>query len=201
VVISDEGAVTGPEERRRERLLDAALATFTRFGFRKTSMQEVAKAAELSRQGLYLHFANKEELFCATVRHALERGLADAGAQLADAKLALPARLCAGFDAWVGRYVGIAGGDVADLAEAMSRLVGPVLAEYESVFVERVEAAIRACGQMTAYERQGISARQVAETLNATARGLKHSCATRAEFGERLSVAVRALCLPLAERQ
>ena len=34
---------------RRRRLLDAALNTFLRYGFRKTSMEEVARAAKLSR--------------------------------------------------------------------------------------------------------------------------------------------------------
>jgi len=44
--------VPDPDDLRRRRLLDVALATFLRFGFRKTSMEEVARAAGLSRQGL-----------------------------------------------------------------------------------------------------------------------------------------------------
>ena len=49
------------------------------------------------------------------------------------------------------------------------------------------------------FELAGLNARQLAETLQATGRGLKHSCASRAEFGERMGVAVRALCLPLRQ--
>ncbi|MEJ1972949.1 MAG: helix-turn-helix domain-containing protein [Lacunisphaera sp.] len=59
-------------EPRRTALLEAALGVFARFGYRKTSMDEVARAAQISRQGLYLHFANKEELFRATVQQAVE---------------------------------------------------------------------------------------------------------------------------------
>ena len=47
------------DDPRRSRLLEAALGVFLRYGYKKTSMDEVARAADLSRQGLYLHFATK----------------------------------------------------------------------------------------------------------------------------------------------
>src|SRR5688572_30518618 len=90
---------------RRSRLLDAALTVFLRYGFRKTSMEEVARAAQVSRQALYLHFATKEELFAAAVQHYLALGLEAAVQPLRDASLALEAQLLAAFDAWFGRFV------------------------------------------------------------------------------------------------
>jgi AcrR family transcriptional regulator len=51
-------------------LLDAALGVFSRFGYRKTSMDEVARMADFSRQGLYFYYAAKEDLFRATVLHS-----------------------------------------------------------------------------------------------------------------------------------
>src|SRR6266536_3276740 len=48
---------------RRATLVEIATGVFTRYGFKKTSMDDVARAAGLSRAGLYLHFANKTELF------------------------------------------------------------------------------------------------------------------------------------------
>jgi AcrR family transcriptional regulator len=38
---------------RRADVLDAAWRTFTRYGYRKTSMDDVAAEAEISRPGLY----------------------------------------------------------------------------------------------------------------------------------------------------
>jgi len=64
-------------------VLDAAVAVFARFGFRKASMDEVARAAGVSRQGLYLQFANKEELFRKTLEHSLNNQLNAAVAALA----------------------------------------------------------------------------------------------------------------------
>ncbi|PJZ79070.1 TetR/AcrR family transcriptional regulator [Leptospira neocaledonica] len=55
-------AVLGDEERKKE-ILDAALYCFLQFGYSKTSMDDVAKQADLSRPLLYLKFKNKEDLF------------------------------------------------------------------------------------------------------------------------------------------
>src|SRR5262245_28736060 len=127
---------------RRRRLLEAALATFARFGFRKTSMEQVARAAHLSRQGLYLHFATKEELFRAVVQHFLSAALEAASARLRDPALPVEDRLAGAFDEWVGRYVGMVGADVtADLEEASDQLVGPLMTEHEERFVDGVARA------------------------------------------------------------
>lgn len=188
----------GPgDDARRTRLLDAAFATFVRFGFRKTSMEEVARAAHLSRQALYLHFATKEKLFRAAVHHALESGLARVSGCMRDASASVEDKLARAFDAWVGRYVGVAGADVTDLEEAGRALVGPLIAEHEAQFLETITKIIRSSPLPGAYRSAGVSARQLAETLYATARGLKHDARSREEFAERFGVAIRVLCMPL----
>jgi TetR/AcrR family transcriptional regulator, regulator of autoinduction and epiphytic fitness len=189
-----------PEEVRRCRLLDAAIATFVRFGFRKTSMEEVARAAHLSRQGLYLHFPTKEELFRAAVTRAMETGIEAASACLRDESRSLEERLLSAFEAWVGRYVGSMGADVADLKEASDALVGPIMAEHDQRFVEMVAKVIRSEGLAAAHKGTAVSARQIADTLSATARGLKYACGSPGEFGERFAIAVRIVCAPLRQR-
>src|ERR1700760_1814976 len=87
-------------------LLDAAVGVFARYGFRKTSMDEVARAAGISRQGLYLYFASKEALFRAAVCQELDTALADASRGLDEEGAALDQRVVAALDAWLGRYVG-----------------------------------------------------------------------------------------------
>jgi len=179
--------------------MDAALTVFTRFGFRKTSMDEVARAASVSRQGLYLHFATKEELFRATVQHALDGALEAAAASLGDDSIPLERRLVGAFDAWVGQYVGAMGTDAWDLGAAASELVGPVMKEHEGRFVEKVAKVLRTSGLVAAYKPAGLTARQLAETLHAAGRGLKQSSGTRAAFAAGMTVAVRAMCLPHRE--
>ena len=50
------------EERITARLLDAALAEFSAYGLRRTSMENVAERAGLARSTLYRRFSNKREL-------------------------------------------------------------------------------------------------------------------------------------------
>jgi AcrR family transcriptional regulator len=186
-------------DSRRRALLDAALAVFARYGYQKTSMDEVARSAQLSRQGLYLYFATKEELFQAAVRNALENSSRAAVAALTSASLPLDQRLVRAFDEWLGRYIGIIGGDASDLIEATSRLSATLLTQYEEVFSDAVSKAIRSSRLLAAYKSSGITARQITDTLLATARGLKHSSQSREQFVRGFAVAVKVLCNPTRE--
>lgn len=47
-------------EARREQILDAAEACFSREGFHQTSMQDICREAELSPGAVYRHFSSKE---------------------------------------------------------------------------------------------------------------------------------------------
>jgi AcrR family transcriptional regulator len=62
--------------KSRSRILDAALALIVKRGGADVTMMEIAKAAGLSRQAVYLHFADRAELLVSVARHADEkRGL------------------------------------------------------------------------------------------------------------------------------
>jgi AcrR family transcriptional regulator len=63
----------------RERILDAAMEIFARYGYRRASMDQVAEAAGLTRQAVYHHFPGKEALFRAGVE-ALHDGALEAAA-------------------------------------------------------------------------------------------------------------------------
>lgn len=51
------------KERRRQQILVAAKKIFYQKGFNKSTMEDIAHAAELSPGTLYLYFKNKDELF------------------------------------------------------------------------------------------------------------------------------------------
>jgi TetR/AcrR family transcriptional regulator, mexJK operon transcriptional repressor len=52
---------------------EAAAAVFLEKGYQGTSMDEIAAAAQVSKQTIYTHFANKEELFADLVLGNVER--------------------------------------------------------------------------------------------------------------------------------
>jgi TetR/AcrR family transcriptional regulator, mexJK operon transcriptional repressor len=54
-------------EEKRQQILDAAGYLFCRDGYEAVSMEQVAKTADVSKQTVYSHFGNKEELFCTAI--------------------------------------------------------------------------------------------------------------------------------------
>lgn len=82
----------------RDRILEAAMTVFRRHGFRRSSIEETAEAAGLTRQALYHHFKSKEALFRAVIERVHDGALAagaaaaermeDAGGTLADIVIA-----------------------------------------------------------------------------------------------------------------
>ena len=55
-----QSTILNNKEKRRTAILAAALKCFLQFGYAKTSMDDVAKEANLSRPLIYLKFKNKE---------------------------------------------------------------------------------------------------------------------------------------------
>lgn len=61
----------------RERILDAALALFEDFGIRRTTMEDVARRAGVSRVTIYRRFPQKDRLVQAVIMREGERFFAD----------------------------------------------------------------------------------------------------------------------------
>lgn len=59
-------------EAKRQQILDAAIYLFTEQGFAATSMEQIAKNADVSKQTVYSHFGNKDDLFSASIEHKCE---------------------------------------------------------------------------------------------------------------------------------
>ena len=59
-------------ERRRQQIIVAAKRVFSQKGFSKTTMEDIAKEAELSPGTLYLYFKNKDELYASLSRRILQ---------------------------------------------------------------------------------------------------------------------------------
>ncbi len=180
-------------EPRLCAVLDAAIAVFARFGYRKTSMDDVARAAGVSRQGLYLSFANKEELFRRALEHSLRGQLACAIAALSTEE-SLERRIIAACKEWSGRFVGSLGADAADLMCASTSLAGATLADYEWQFEAALANAIGATPLAARCAAAGLNLADFAHALHATARGLKQTSKTQEDFLKAMTAAVRMAC-------
>jgi AcrR family transcriptional regulator len=78
---------------KQDTILDAAFQAFATYGYRRTSMEDIAHGAGVSRTALYLHYRNKEDIFRSLAQRYFQETLVNMQAVLAlpgqDAKQAL----------------------------------------------------------------------------------------------------------------
>lgn len=78
----------------RERLVAAAEEQFRRFGYRRTTVDDITRRAGTGKGSLYLHFDSKESVYLAVIEASLERFVTRATAAL-HAEGTVPRRLAA----------------------------------------------------------------------------------------------------------
>ncbi len=60
-------------EAKREAIVQAATELFRRYGFRKTSVDQIARAAQVAKPTVYAYFADKDAVFVAVCRAVMDR--------------------------------------------------------------------------------------------------------------------------------
>jgi TetR/AcrR family transcriptional regulator, regulator of autoinduction and epiphytic fitness len=182
-----------PESARQQRVLAVALEVFGRYGFRRASMDEIARSADISRQGLYLHFANKEALFRAAVRQELDTALGDVDRCLTEEGVGLERRVVAALDAWLGRYVGsLLASDIGNLLQDPAMELADIVDPARAAFGARLEAAIAAAMSEKDRRRLGVTPQEVAAAVHTVAQGARYLSNARAESREEFVAQVTA---------
>ncbi|WP_291735678.1 TetR/AcrR family transcriptional regulator [Leisingera sp. F5] len=162
---------------KQQAILEAAWMAFSTYGFRKTSMDDIAKGAGMSRPALYLHFKNKDAIFRALV--AAYYGTAAAGVRAALAETGpLPDRLLAAFEGQAGEGVQMMMGSPhgMELFEVTKNVAGEVIAEGEAA-LSRIYADWL---QQEAGAGRAVlngDAAVIARTLCASLKGIKQTAA------------------------
>jgi len=184
-----------PAADRRTAIMEASIGVFLRYGFKKASMDDLAQAAGISRQGLYLHFPSKDELFTQATTWFAQQGLAAMRAALARHDLPLEARLIGAFDALHAQRDGsqMSLEHMKEIVATARQLVGPVLQAFEQTMVEELTRAIETGKDEVPWLRAGLTADALARHLHASSHGLKHYAATAAEYQAGIGLAVRLI--------
>jgi AcrR family transcriptional regulator len=183
-----------PTERsRKAAILAAAGPVFVRYGYRKTSMDDVAKAADVSRQGLYVHFAKKEDLFREMIHQSISHHLHEARAALSDEARPIGQRLIAALGEWFGNSEKLS--EDSDLVQESMQIAGAIIRDYQQQLHAEICGAIEKSELMAVYGARGISAADIANTLMATSRGLSVTISSET-FIARVSVAIGILTAP-----
>ena len=176
---------------RRDSILAAAIGVFARYGFKKTSVEDIARAADISKQGLYLHFASKEDIFVACLKKYLVENHAAMELLLFREDAPLFARLVDAFDSWVGRYIESFSDENYDVIEASKRLSGGLMDEYKALFRASVAKALSASAEFKR-TKNILAPKEVADVLLRLVESWKSERLPRAEFRKKIALAVRA---------
>jgi AcrR family transcriptional regulator len=186
----------GKESARQAHVLETALTVFLRHGFRKTSMEDIAKAAGISRQGIYLHFKDKDAIFSASIRKTLDDGTQAANRILDDERLALEEKLLKALDEWFGRYVGLLDPEASDLVGQCERVLGDAVGKSRSAFQKKLEKVILA---RSSRKTKGADKRAaiIADMLCTCGEAWKDRFSSRQEFSKKMYDAIHLCCRDL----
>lgn len=171
--------------------LDPIVATFARYGLRKASMEDVARALGVSRQALYNHHGSKGDLIGWATQSLIETSLAAALASIDQPAKTLVERVAGALDAWVGYHMAAlhASPHGAEIVAMLQREPSETVRAAERRLVAAMAEAIRFSGPGSAVSRAG----SMAQALCWTARGLVHAVPDHATFRRQLDHIVGAL--------
>ncbi len=165
--------------KARDRILNAAMLVFRRHGFRRSSIEQAAEAAGLTRQALYHHFKSKEALFRAVIEQVHENAMAaemaaadaeeKAGGDLADILIAqITGRLrqvIASFDG---------SSHVEELFSEHLIQARDLYQKYAALYVARGAATIeRVCRRQRLALAAGITSNELARCIEMAVHGAK----------------------------
>ncbi|MDA4847456.1 TetR/AcrR family transcriptional regulator [Hoeflea poritis] len=165
-------------KNRDAHIIDAAVRLFLRFGVKRTSMNDIAEEAGLSRQTLYKAFANKGAVLQATIRSLADKVVLDIEAGLEKAE-GLGARLDLIF-----KHIVIVHYDFLHSSPNAEDIIAGVNASSQ----EELEAAARRNialieRVLEPYSREigdsGLTVPQYADFIQRTATAAKHAAKSR----------------------
>ncbi|WP_322756546.1 helix-turn-helix domain-containing protein [Frankia sp. Cas3] len=169
-------------DERVEQILDAAYACFTRHGVKRTTMDDIAREAGMSRGAVYQHVRNKEDAFRRLAERLFDAALArarvdvDTGTDLTERLTAvLTAKLDLVLRLWrdsphAAELLGDNARPSADLEAAYSAAMRDLLA---GTIAADTIAADLAAADISAADGPGVKALELAEILLALTRGLE----------------------------
>lgn len=161
---------------KTERVLAASLSCFKQYGFKRTSMEDLAKAADMSRPALYLLFKNKTDI-CRSLSETFHAKTLLSAKQALAGNTSIQTRISAAVTArmtplYALVYDSVHGSELFDVNQSTS---GDLNAKADDTFLRMLTDDLQASldtGEITGGP-DGMAARELAQLIIASAIGLK----------------------------
>ncbi len=181
---------------RQAAVLAAALKVFFQFGYRKTSMEDVALAAEVSRQTLYLQFHNKELLFRAALEYLTEQMLVSIRRLAGNRNDPVDQTLMGVFEVLCGDLLaGSSQINIAELLVVARAQDESIVSRFEADVLSVIAKILRQAGTAARWKGHGISARELAMHLLDTSAGVKSATGDLSDYKRRMALAIRIIVM------
>jgi AcrR family transcriptional regulator len=168
-------------KEKDNQILEAATSVFLRYGFRRTTMGDLAQAAGISRPALYLRFCNKENIFERVLQAFSARTLDQIRSGLQDHPAPLE-QLQFAFECWAVKPFTLMQGspDAKDLASCSLGFAATVKSQSHAAFEALLVPILQ---RLPACQGQGVaSPGAVAHVLAASVHGFKTEARDEAEL-------------------
>jgi AcrR family transcriptional regulator len=170
---------------KASRVLEAAKTVFLRYGYKRTTMGDIAEVAGISRPALYLLFCNKERIFEAVLKAYWATMLEEIRAGLTSRKTAL-SKLRLAFDHWAVQPFTLLSGspDAKDLIQCGYAFAGKALSQASGEFEAELVAIMKTASGAPSVAKL----ERLAHVLTAAVHGFKETAQSPEELREMIDV-------------
>lgn len=182
-----------PPNATEAKIIEGAIRTFLRYGAKKTTMSDIAEAADVSRQTVYDAFGSKDEVIRASISAVTTKNLAAARERMMSCST-LNERLRAYLEETIVKAFELlqSAGDVEELITAHNK------AGKDEINRSRMRHRAFVEEMLSAYEKafrlQGQSVPQQANFIVTSAMSMKYGAANRSELDDLITSLVDAVC-------
>ena len=186
-------------EEKRVKIVTAATTLFSRYGFKRTSIDQLAAEAGVAKPTVYAYFKDKDAVFEAVVVAVCEDLIARAEAA-SRGRGSIEERLSAMLAAKFTRYWELVqrSPHVQELLDSQSRLGAETIARADKAFVRLLATTIEEANEVDP-ARAGLTALGLAQLLIRAASGAAYDATTVAAHRKHLGELVRLLTFGLQQ--
>jgi AcrR family transcriptional regulator len=162
----------------------AGLQLFTQYGYRKTSIDDIAQAAQVAKRTVYLHFENKAAVFLAILDYLGDQVRQRCAAAERAGGMAVD-RLTGMLDAYFGMGFELFSKSehMPELEETFSKLARSRIGDLNTEYHERLARFLRSLektGEIGG-PPQGLTVEQIVYIVIRAAEGVKHDAKVRGD--------------------
>jgi len=166
-------------------VFDAAADVFAQYGFKRTTMNDIAQAAGISRPALYLMFNNKEHLFQELAAYRINRALETAKSVLTDVG-DLRHRFIGALMIFEKTYTEPVANSPhgAELVDINMSLASDVMTKGRSKLIAALVKVLKTAEQSgeVSFQNMPMTHKAFVELLLSSVSGLKKKASTKAEY-------------------